>query len=522
MSSPKNYPRFHSLLDHLRKDLYEKEKVVRLGLLAVMAGESIFLLGPPGVAKSMIARRLKYVFTEARAFEYLMGKFSTPDEVFGPVSISKLKSEDKYERLITHYLPGAQIIFLDEIWKASPAIQNSLLTVLNEKIYRNGEHEVTVDLRGIIAASNELPLVGEGLDALWDRFLIRLRIQNIKEESFFQQMLRTSKKSGTSDPVPKEEKISSDQYHTWKEQIEAISIPDYVMSYLHYLRKILQERNAKYQQEEQMYVSDRRWWKIAQLMRASAFLHDREQVELIDCFLIIDCIWQLDEQIEEAEKLVEDAMLSYGYQGMLNLQALKQGMDKILLDVKEETEVTHSQEVVQAKSYLDKGKNPYVKVLNYWSNDDVFLRKSDWDNMEVDKETFLPIFENSNQVFRPFQTFSFTRTGDFTLMSKRKQLAVETEEVFKEITRLISPSQGSIDRWNQQSLVLTRFCQEKIQELQARKAQDEDMAARHLFVDRKYVSLVKESLEKAILTISHMKLEIEKNRHHYESISASS
>ena len=168
--------RIKNLLQQLNERVYEKEHVIALSLLSAIAGESIFLLGPPGVAKSMVARRLKLAFMDACAFEYLMSRFSTPDEIFGPVSISKLKDEDTYERRVDGYLPTADVVFLDEIWKAGPAIQNALLTVINEKIYRNGQYSIRVPLKGLIAASNELPSIGQGLEALWDRFLVRLMV----------------------------------------------------------------------------------------------------------------------------------------------------------------------------------------------------------------------------------------------------------------------------------------------------------------------------------------------------------
>jgi MoxR-like ATPase len=274
-------PRIRALLDALTTGLYEREQAIALALLSALAGESIFLLGPPGVAKSMIARRLKYAFQGGQSFEYLMNRFSTPDEVFGPVSISKLRLEDKYERQTHRYLPGAQIVFLDEIWKAGPAIQNALLTVINEKVYRNGEQEAPVELRGLIAASNELPEKGQGLEALWDRFLLRLKVDNIREEQNFFRMI-TANGAADEDPVPEHLKITPEELRDWSAQIDAVQVSGEVLKAIGDYRKLDNQAPP---------VSDRRWKKIIRLLRTAAFTEGRESVDLIDCYLIPDCLW---------------------------------------------------------------------------------------------------------------------------------------------------------------------------------------------------------------------------------------
>ena len=230
--------RIKSILFAINKGIFEKDTELSMSLLAALAGESVILLGPPGVAKSMIARRLKFAFKDSSNFEYLMSRFSTPDEIFGPVSISKLKDADKYERTIDGYLPTADVVFLDEIWKAGPAIQNTLLTVINEKLFRNGDKEINLPLKLLVAASNELPTQGEGLEALWDRFLIRIECSNIRDEKAFNSMLlNTDDEEDIT--ISQDIQISNEEYKDWSDSIDKVLVPESILKCINYIRKYL-------------------------------------------------------------------------------------------------------------------------------------------------------------------------------------------------------------------------------------------------------------------------------------------
>jgi MoxR-like ATPase len=267
--------RLTSLLDHLEEGLIERGRIVRLAFLAALAGEHTLLVGPPGTAKSELARRLHLAFAGARYFERLLTRFTVPEELFGPLSISALE-QDRYERMTAGFLPQATIAFIDEVFKANSAILNALLTLLNEREFDNGAGRERCPLISVIGATNEVP-ADEVAEAFFDRFLMRLPVGPVSASGFLSLLAL----DGGQLPAPADPLADADRA-ALEEDAAAVSLPDDVAGLLAELREMLAG--------EQVYVSDRRWVKVAWLLKVAAASEGRTAVALWDLWLLPWCV----------------------------------------------------------------------------------------------------------------------------------------------------------------------------------------------------------------------------------------
>jgi MoxR-like ATPase len=260
--------------------LIERGSQVEAMLAALIAGVHVLLLGPPGTAKSMLANLLCEAIDDAKYFQWLLTKFSTPEELFGPISMKGLK-EDEYRRIVDGKLPTAHIAFLDEIFKANSAILNALLTLINEKKFHNNGGSEDVPLISCIGASNELPQ-GEELGALYDRFPLRFWVDYIEDDSAFCDLLEG--KRGASSPentlslkdVAKLQGLCKDVKIS-REQLEVI-------------REIAHELRKK-----GLSASDRRWKVAVKVMKAYAMVRGNTEVTDDELEVLADVLWDKPE-----------------------------------------------------------------------------------------------------------------------------------------------------------------------------------------------------------------------------------
>lgn len=289
-----NIEKLNKVLSFVKDSFIGKDEIIDLLGISLIARENAFLLGPPGTAKSAIVRLLSSCIKDGKNFEYLLTRFTEPNELFGPFDIRKLKEGE----LITNtegMLPEASMVFLDEIFNANSAILNSLLMALNEKIFRRGKETKKLPALMFVGASNVLP-EDESLNALLDRFLIRTRCDYVDTDLLEEVLLAGWRlENNLSNEKPSITPSEIIDLQTQSKQVDLSPIRKQYVDLIHNLRNT------------GIKISDRRAVKIQNLLAASALICGRKEAILSDLW-VLKYIWDTEEQIEILAGIIDSVI----------------------------------------------------------------------------------------------------------------------------------------------------------------------------------------------------------------------
>lgn len=284
------------LREEMKAAFLERDAVIDGALCAILSGSHLLLIGPPGTAKSLLAHEVCRRIDKADYFQWLLTKFTTPEEIYGAVSLSGLE-KDEYRRVTAGKLPEAHVAFLDEVFKSSSSILNTLLTILNERVFFNGTDKVDVPIISLFGASNEIPTEEEELEALYDRFLLRYVVDYIKEEFRFLKLLQ---------PPSTEEvrtTITLDELNECREEVRNVNVAPQVYKLISKIRKELAKKG--------MVVSDRRYKQSLSVLKAKAYLEGRAEVNEDDLVMFRNILWRDPGEIDEIKTVIHQTLFGY-------------------------------------------------------------------------------------------------------------------------------------------------------------------------------------------------------------------
>ncbi len=271
----KELERMQKVSAYLNTCFVERDQEIRGLMLSVLAKTHILFLGPPGTAKSQLVIVWSQLIKDAKYFQWLLTKYTTPEEIFGPFSLAALE-KDLYVRKTTHKASEAHFIFFDEIWKANSGVLNANLTLINERLFYNGTEAVKVPLLTLVGASNELPEEDDNLDAMLDRFILKYHVKPIVEEQNFMKMLLTD--IGTPNPMLSLTDIQKLQVAT-----RQVKMPKEMLELYATLRRDFATNG--------LISSDRTYRNTIDILKAEAFLKEHDTVEEDDFEVLKHALW---------------------------------------------------------------------------------------------------------------------------------------------------------------------------------------------------------------------------------------
>lgn len=409
------------LIENLNIGLIGKEDIIKTSLLSILSQENLILFGPPGTAKSEISRRISSVIDTGNYFEYLLTKFTTPEEIFGPLSIKELK-EDRFYRKTEGYLPTVQIGFLDEIFKANSSILNTLLTIMNEKVFHNGSKKENTNLISLIGASNEDPSDDVELNALYDRFLIRKVVEYVQDDELNKFFDISNEKFKLNENL----KITLKEIQEIEENLNKVTISNEIRDIIIKIKLDLKDEFKNNSQED---ISDRKFMKTLKLLKISAYTNERTQVDISDVLLLKNCLWNNPENkkvvsdtiinnIKNCYKLIEISNENKFF-GIHNDRTLKKfdfkgmGTESNPFIIEDENDLIH----IGTIDYLDKG-------YHFKQSNDISI-VSHWHSIGSEEKPFKGNYNGNNKSITKLNNALFFKIDD----SKIKNLTLNEVDI---------------------------------------------------------------------------------------------
>jgi MoxR-like ATPase len=285
--------------------LIERDEAIRAALCTLIAGQNMVLIGPPGTAKSYLVFLLAQSLGLTR-FLQLMTRFTVPEELLGSISVQGMKN-DNYYRITTNRLPEAQIVVLDEPFKASSAILNVMLSIINERVFDNGGRRIDVPMISLYGASNELPQ-GAELSALWDRFTVRVAVDYVSKAAFPRLIqLAADRPSSGMLRVARNNKAHTLALPPPKIVLQPAALFAVITAAAHMPipQDVRDAVNKLYAHADKgIIISDRRWEQSLDLLRAHAVLEQRPTVDPDDLHILKHAFWNNHEQRATIAQLV--------------------------------------------------------------------------------------------------------------------------------------------------------------------------------------------------------------------------
>lgn len=338
-----SFTQIQQIQQALNQKFYDREAEIEALMTALLSRQHILFIGPAGTGKSALSSMLGEIIDGSHYFQHLLTPFSTPEELFGVLSLKDLE-QGIYKRNVSNMLPEAHFAFIDEIFKANSAILNSLLTLINERVFYNNGVPMPSPLMTIVGSSNEYIEDGEGLEALFDRFLLRYEVEYIREQDHFIAMLKSDQQVS----VPK---LTLFELVEHQRRVDQVLISDTIYSTLAKIRRKLHDEGIR--------PSDRRFKQSLAILKAKAYLNNRQLVQRSDLDILANVLWETIDQRDKTEGILNETVFD-SVESFLN--RVKPEFEMILLNAQHAMIGKSISNRAKLSELLMQGKSLFLEV----------------------------------------------------------------------------------------------------------------------------------------------------------------